>query len=109
LEAKYPGTKWSKLPEGTFIRAAGTAAGGTGGSASVTLTVSQIPSHLHEGTLSGKGSGAQYGEIYVAAGSATRALGSPASANIATPLAGGGLSHENRPPYKDYYVYERLT
>lgn len=47
--SKWPGTKWEKVAEGTFLISAGSKyeKGKSYGSNDVTLTVDQIPSHRH--------------------------------------------------------------
>lgn len=90
------GTSGTPDLRGRFVVGAGDqySVGDTGGAASVTLTVNQIPAHSHviknyepnSGQLSGKvgGRGNQYTEL---------------SPSATTENAGGGKSHENRPPY----------
>jgi hypothetical protein len=85
MASKYGGT-WSKLSEGTFPRAAGANAGGTGGAATVTLN------YLQTGV-----EGVQVQK----AGSAGEW--------VLKERAGGFSAHNNLPPYKNYHIYERLT
>lgn len=107
-----------------FIVGAGTtyAVGDTGGSASVTLTTAQIPSHTHtfsattnttgahthteqnyssNGTGDGSGPGASCcGGSIVNSGVQTLSAGSHShTVSGTTDAAGSGTSHENRPPY----------
>lgn len=46
----FPGTKWEKLPEGLVIVSAGSTftINSTGGEATHTLTIDEMPSHAHE-------------------------------------------------------------
>ena len=76
-----------------FVVGAGSSysVGNTGGADSVTLTVSQIPSHSHTLT-SGK---ANYG----GSGTYNAWDGNQLLQTVTTNSTGGGGSHENRPPY----------
>lgn len=64
----------------------------TGGAATVTLTLAQIPAHAH--TISQQSSG-QGGSGKVTVGG-----DGPEGSNPSTDNAGGGGSHENMPPYR---------
>jgi hypothetical protein len=86
MAGRYGGT-WSKLSEGTFIRAAGTTAGGTGGEAAHKLTLAEIGISSHQVERA-----ASYGEW---------------TANV--PDMTKITAHNTLPPYRNYYVYERLT
>lgn len=77
--------------------------GDTGGSNTVALTISQIPSHSHSGSatvtipeLANTGEWKVKGYL---TGHGTSIASSSVSGNITTNNNGGGLSHENRPPY----------
>lgn len=62
----------------------------TGGLEEVTLTLDQIPAHTHD---------VSYDVTERANGSQTTMRNSPGSEVRATSSVGGGLAHENRPPY----------
>jgi microcystin-dependent protein len=66
----------------------------TGGEARHTLTIDELPSHTHNANFRITDSGAE--KPYVAARNS--AVGADGS-QITTKAAGGGQSHENRPPY----------
>ena len=66
----------------------------TGGEARHTLTIDELPAHTHDANFRITDSGAD--KPYVAAHNS--AVGADGS-QITTKAAGGGLSHENRPPY----------
>ncbi|MGA0927424.1 MAG: hypothetical protein ACO3RW_09515, partial [Burkholderiaceae bacterium] len=92
------------------------APGATGGADSVTLTTSQIPSHTHTGTTSTNGAhnhnvsvqaaniqdGQRDNTYYRGDGSLTTyttTTNGDHNHTFTTDAAGGGSSHENRPPY----------
>jgi hypothetical protein len=82
---KHGGT-WSKLAAGTFPRAAGTTAGGTGGEEKHKLTTAEIGYATHQvekATSVGEWTG--------------------------TTNTQGIVAHNNIPPYKDFHIYERMT
>ena len=94
------GGTWQQIQD-VFLLAAGStyAAGSTGGEASHTLTVDEIPSHTHE---------------YPYAVYATATSGSnrrfPMAGNFAsTQPTGGGQAHNNLPPYLAVYVWQRIA
>lgn len=82
----------SKFPVGAYHNVSGYELGDTGGAASVTLDTTQIPSHNHSQIGFATGGTTPVQNIAGArAGSATTVNNTGAT--------GGGLSHENRPPY----------
>lgn len=99
------GGTWVQIQD-TFLLAAGTtyAAGATGGEATHTLTVQEMPSHTHN-VDSNTGSPVAYvpsshGDIGGNGKNiATRAI-------LAT---GGGQAHNNMPPYLAVYVWKRTA
>lgn len=96
------GGTWERIQD-RFLLAAGStyAAGGTGGSATHTLTVSEMPNHGHVvGTESGSISKTT---AYIAGATG----GSGARGTSTTDNAGGGAAHNNMPPYLVVYVWKR--
>lgn len=95
------GGTWERI-EDTFLLAAGSsyAAGATGGEATHTLTINEIPSHSHNiKTISGK----------VASGSNFSRIASDGSGVSNVILnTGGGAAHNNMPPYLAVYVWKRI-
>ena len=94
---------WTQIKD-TFILTAGDTytAGATGGAATVTLDTTMIPSHRHDTGLYGGGSSTlEAHEVY----------DSTANINVKryTDYTGGGLAHNNMPPYKVYYAWERTA
>lgn len=117
------GGTWEKMDEGLVLVSAGTnytISAGTskdGGAATVTLNSTQIPSHAHTinndtrfltTTASGDG---VYGTT-VASGSGAanilRSLNGIVRIRY-TDAIGGGLAHENMPPYKNAYCWHRTA
>lgn len=136
VNSTNPGTllggTWQQLKDRFLLGAGSTYSGGaTGGSASVTLTTSQIPSHNHSGStgdagwhnhgyesqkkryvdpvMSGAGSvlaatGAQnYACYYYTDGAGTH------SHSVSIGNTGGGGSHTNMPPYLVVYMWKRTA
>lgn len=91
---------WERI-QNRFLLAAGSiySAGSTGGAATHTLTVEQIPSHTH-GLTTGAGN--------IAAGATNigRVWGENATTQT-TGATGGSKAHNNMPPYLAVYVWER--
>lgn len=106
VKAFYGGTKWVKI-EGRFLLGQNSAhaINSTGGSETVTLTVNQIPSHTH-GILGG--SGAAVFKTGAGTHDASQTSGSRDYVNLwNTDSTGGGQAHDNMPPYKTVYIWER--
>lgn len=96
------GGTWEQIKD-RFILAAGDtyAAGSTGGEATHTLTVSEMPTHNHS-ILSGDGSNSQYGAKIETTSNGT-------FENFAIQNAGGSQPHNNMPPYFATYVWKRIV
>ena len=104
----FIGGTWTQIKD-KFILAAGDqyTAGSTGGEATHTLTVSEMPSHRHwmwQNPTAGRGAGNYDGKGYVAQVSVTTAGG-----YAYTNYEGGGNAHNNMPPYVVYYCFERTA
>ena len=103
------GGTWSQITD-RFLLAAGStyAAGGTGGSATHTLTTSEMPSHTHIMKVASATS--------TASDAAWRASGAKAYSSqvVNSPddnivAAGGGAAHNNMPPYLTVYMWKRTA
>lgn len=100
------GGTWEQLKD-RFLLGAGDsyAAGSTGGEATHTLTVNEMPNHNH---ASG------HGYLNVASGTDKQALanqffsGDDYSGN-STSYIGGGSAHNNMPPYLAVYMWKRVS
>lgn len=94
---------WEEVPNGTFLMAAG--AGGTadqtGGEATHTLTIEEMPSHSHE--LNDIGLDWSTGPLSNSAQTNTAS-----SRIIAVNAVGGGQAHNNLPPYRTAHIFKRI-
>lgn len=100
VKAFYGGTTWVKI-EGRFLLGTSSAhaIGSTGGEETHVLTINEMPSHNHgyvklSGSASNKdtASGSTWGE-----------------ADATTGNRGGNQAHNNMPPYKTVYIWERTA
>lgn len=109
------GGTWSQIKD-TFILACGDtySAGSTGGEASHTLTVDEMPSHTHDIEYSSDGT--TYSDAVIGkAGSSQSSSNFAGSDSIDSQLSyrikatGGGQAHNNMPPYLAIYVWKRTA
>lgn len=108
------GGTWERLKD-RFLLAAGDtyAAGATGGEATHTLTISEMPNHMHESIMANGdmdykilyGTG---GNIQTNAGSVQYTSGS-GSFELKTISSGGSQPHNNMPPFIAVYVWKRTA
>ena len=102
------GGTWTQLKDRFLLGAGSTYTNGsTGGEASHTLTVNEMPSHSHAQYVT-VGSGGSLSancdyDSYVS-GKARKS-----SQNVSTDPAGGGNSHNNMPPYLVVYMWQRTS
>lgn len=98
------GGKWQKL-ENVFLLGASNKypVGTTGGKETVTLTVAQMPWHQHT-------AGTQEMSVNTGSGSWTgmRPAGYSSNGDSYVNGTGGGQAHENMPPYKAVFIWERI-
>lgn len=99
--ALFGGT-WSQISD-TFLLAAGPTypAGTTGGSATVTLDVTQIPAHKHTIKM--------ITAALATGGNYARFTPSGTSESDCVTETGGGQPHNNMPPYISVYVWKRTA
>lgn len=114
------GGTWERI-EDTFLLAAGStyAGGSTGGSATVTLTEEQMPSHTHFQQFQSDtdyvgihvknyNSGGSIQGVQPSNGTRRNNIAAP-GVRISTVSAGGSAAHENMPPYLAVYVWKRTA
>ena len=98
------GGSWTQLTD-RFLLGAGTtySAGSTGGAATHTLTVNEMPRHRHWGVYRP--------DWYPAAetGQASGISDGSSSNQLFTDYEGGGNAHNNMPPYLAVYMWKRIA
>lgn len=96
------GGVWEKLQD-RFLLGAGAAypAGSTGGEKTHTLTLGEMPKHAHKFGQYKRGY-EHRDDGYTSVG------GTPVTDDGATYNAGGGLPHNNMPPYLAVYMWKRV-
>lgn len=104
VKAFYGGTSWTAI-EGVFLLGTSSAhaIGSTGGEETHTLTITEMPSHSH---------GVNSGATVFANGGAndvSQVTGSRTYTYLSINNTGGGQAHNNMPPYKTVYIWERTA
>ena len=99
--AIYGGTSWSKV-EGRFLLGTSSsyAVNSIGGETAHTLTTAEMPSH-NQASSTGKYYGLYDGSL------AYQSSYAYDISTTSTSLAGGNQKHNNMPPYKAVYIWER--
>lgn len=106
----YPGTTWTRIAEGRVLVGLDVgggadpdfnAIGDTGGAKEVTLTVDQIPGHVHTVNIYEPDDGA--------GGAVAADDGTDPSGTANTNSTGGGDPHENMPPYLVVSIWRRTA
>lgn len=106
--AIYGGTKWTKI-EGRFLLGASSSykINTSGGEATHKLTVNEMPSHTHSGKQLLLIADPTYAQLKQPVASGTSAIGGyTTDFNNNT---GGNVAHNNMPPYKVVYIWERTA
>ena len=97
------GGTWQRIQDRFLLCAGSTyAAGKTGGEATHTLTVAEMPSHSHSFTMYSD----NYGESYY---NRIPGNGSAGARSVTTTSNGGGAAHNNMPPYLSVYAWKRTA
>lgn len=95
------GGTWERLKDRFLLGAGDTYAAGTvGGEATHKLTASEIPAHTHNVLVGTTGTS---GDQCVAITTSTN------RSYVATTSVGSSAAHNNMPPYKVYYMWERVA
>ena len=102
--ATFLGGTWAQIKDVFLLGAGDTYSNGaTGGEATHTLTIDEMPAHTHEYTTNNRGSGSnQAGRAYYGTNGGT-------SWQIETTSTGSGGAHNNRPPYLVVYMWKRTA
>ena len=108
--AIYGGTTWVKI-EGRFLlgQSSSYSINSTGGESTHKLTVNEMPSHRHDldgHVLEFVGRGGTWGPEFTATGNASN---TNANGLNVTGYRGGNVAHNNMPPYKVVYIWERTA
>jgi hypothetical protein len=107
------GGEWVKI-EDTFLLGSGSsyALGSTGGEATHTLTVDEMPSHNHDGLYYRNISSAfaiTLNHANIGYGLSWGASGGYGNAEIITGITGGSQPHNNMPPYISVNIWKRTA
>ena len=106
--ASFMGGSWTRIQD-RFLLCAGTtyAAGTTGGAATHTLTVDEMPSHSHPAVGYNEANPEGNGD-FLALGRRTSNSPNVYLQNAINPT-GGGQPHNNMPPYLAVYAWRRAA
>lgn len=108
VKAQYGGTTWIRH-NGYFLYGATSGvtsghASADGGEATHTLTVEEMPSHTHKVRYTGNNANGNNGGM-----PGTSVDANPGYNDLIIANEGGGQSHNNMPPYKKVYIWERTA
>lgn len=108
VKAQYGGTTWIRH-NGYFLYGATSGvtanhATADGGEATHTLTINEMPSHTHKVRYTGGYANGIYGCMPGTSVDAT-----PGYNDLIVANEGGGQAHNNMPPYKNVYIWERIA
>ena len=110
VKAIYGGTSWSKI-EGRFLlgQSSSYAINSTGGEATHKLTVNEMPSHNHAGKISAKGAYLTFYNDGTPGNRGTASYSNSTGDTFSLTSNGGNQAHNNMPPYKTVYIWERTA
>lgn len=106
--AQYGGTTWIRhngyMLYGATSNVVANSAVKTGGETTHTLTVNEMPNHSHKIRYTGGYANGVYGGM-----SGTSVDATPGYNDLIVAYEGGGQAHNNMPPYKNVYIWERTA
>ena len=110
VKAIYGGTSWTKI-EGRFLlgQSSSYAINSTGGEATHKLTVSEMPSHNHAGRIYGRNAYLVFYNDGTPGNRGTASYSSSTGDTFSLTSNGGDQAHNNMPPYKTVYIWERTA
>ena len=110
VKAIYGGTSWTKI-EGRFLlgQSSNYAINSTGGEATHKLTVNEMPSHNHAGKISAKGAYLVFYNDGTPGNRGTASYSNSTGDTFSLTSNGGDQAHNNMPPYKTVYIWERTA
>ena len=105
----YGGESWVKI-EGRFLlgQSSSYAINSVGGETTHRLTVAEMPSHNHAGKISARGAYLAFYNDGVVGSSGTASYNSTGDTFTLT-SNGGNQAHNNMPPYRSVYIWERTV
>lgn len=106
--AQYGGTTWIRhngyMLYGATSNVVANSATATGGESTHTLTVNEMPNHSHKVRYTGGYANGFYGGM-----PGTSVDVTPGYNDLLIAYEGGGQAHNNMPPYKNVYIWERTA
>lgn len=107
--ASYLGGTWEKIGQGRMLIGANEQfpLGSTGGEATHTLTIQELPSHNHH--LGWSDGSVSIPLTFLAMAQSFRNPGDAGTNNINTTYTGEGLPHNNMPPYLAVNIWQRIA
>lgn len=107
----FVGSVWQKVEQGYFLISAGAQyiVNSSGGEATHTLTVAEMPAHSHVQTNDGTDVDAGWGNSAGTFSVGTARSGTPPGPGATTSSVGGGAPHNNMPPYYAVNMWIRVA
>ena len=105
---RWPGTEWYQIKDCFLLAASDShSAGSTGGEEYHVLTVDEIPAHSHSFATQNTEGYTETWPDWTFRANATQQQYTPNSSPGNTKNTGSNWGHNNMPPYKAYYMWER--
>lgn len=111
------GGTWEQIQDRFLLSAGSTySAGSTGGEATHTLTINEMPSHRHErardllnNQILGESGGTYSNVVGLTFNTGKYVYTDTTHNNVVTDYTGGGQAHNNMPPYLAVYIWKRTA